>query len=108
MGQFPEFHANPMSVTVGDTVVASSRQVSCSLDQEAVILHLNQGYYYGLNDVGQFIWSKIQEPARVSDLKREILAEYDTNEAECERDLIELLNDLAEAGLIEVVRAAAS
>ena len=54
-------------------VIASSEQVSCDLDGEAVILNLKDDVYYGLNPVGARIWNLIQEPKTVGKIKDVLL-----------------------------------
>jgi GH35 family endo-1,4-beta-xylanase len=90
------------TIAKNTTVVAIKDQVSCNLDQEAVVLHLGKGMYYGLNQVGATIWNALQQPRKVEEIHRLILAEYEVEPAPSERDLLRLLQDLAEAGLIEV------
>ena len=83
-------------------VVAIRDQVSADLAGEAAILNLKSGVYYGLNAVGARIWSLIQEPKTVEDIRDTILNEYDVEPERCERDLLALLERLAAEGLIEV------
>ncbi|MBI5093554.1 MAG: PqqD family protein [Candidatus Hydrogenedentes bacterium] len=83
-------------------VVAVAGTVSSTLDDEAVILHVTSGKYFGLNEVGQFIWQRIHEPAKVGDLCKAVQEEYAVNAGQCEKDVITLLDTLAEKGLIEV------
>lgn len=84
------------------TVVAGRHQISCDLAGEAVILHLQDGIYYGLNPVGARVWQWLQEPKTVKDLISQMLDEYDVNVDQCERDLTSLLRDLSSRNLIEV------
>lgn len=84
------------------TVVAIKEQVSCVVGEEAVILHLKDGTYYGLNAVGAAIWSLIQEPRTVADLREAVQRQFEVGAAQCERDLKSLLESLAKAGLVEV------
>jgi len=86
----------------GSTVVAAKEQVSCSLADEAVILDLKSGVYYGLNEVGARVWHLIQEPKTVSEIRDAILQEFDVDQNLCERDLLVLLGDLVGKQLIEV------
>lgn len=86
-------------------MVAAKNQVSCDLAGEAVILHLNSGTYYGLNAVGARIWSLVQAPMTVNDLRDALLQEYDVGPERCERELLTLLEELAAQGLIEVKHA---
>lgn len=91
------------SISRADTVVAVRDQVSCTLQEEAVVLHLGKGVYYGLNAVGATVWNALQEPKTVEQLVHLVTTEYKVQTAECERDLLELLARLQEAGLVEVV-----
>lgn len=83
-------------------VVASKDQVSSDLAGEVVTLNLKNGTYYGLDEVGARIWSLIQQPCAVGAIRNVILDEYDVEPERCERDLLALLQDLENAGLIEV------
>jgi hypothetical protein len=84
------------------TIVQAGDQVSTDLAGEVVILGLKSGGYYGLNSVGARIWSLIQEPRRLADIRRAILEEYEVDGDRCERDLQELLQQLTAEGLIEI------
>src|SRR2546426_12791479 len=79
-------------------VVAIRDQVSADLAGEAAILNLKSGVYYGLNAVGARIWSLIQEPKSVEDIRDAILNEYDVDPERCESDLLQLLQQLAAEG----------
>lgn len=89
-------------VAENSTIVAVPDQVSCELDGEAVILHLDNGIYYGLNPIGAHIWELIQQPVRVSELVATLTQEYDVEPARCEDDVISLLAELSSNQLIEV------
>ena len=91
----------PLSRT--DTVVAVRDQVSCTLQEEAVVLHLGKGVYYGLNPVGATVWNALQEPKTVEQLVHIVTSEYQVQASECEHDVLELLARLQEAGLVEMV-----
>ena len=85
-----------------DSVVqASPSQASCDLEGEAAILNVETGTYYGLDNVGARIWQLLQKPSRVADIRDTIVAEYDVERERCENDLLKLLDDLAEAGLVQ-------
>ena len=90
------------NVTVQSIVVAVKDQVSSDVGGEAVILHMQSGVYYGLDPVGARIWSLVQQPKRVADLREAVVDEFDVEPARCESDLIELLQKLLTEGLIEL------
>lgn len=91
-----------MAIPNSSIVVAIKDQVSSDLGGEVAILDLKVGKYYGLDPVGARIWELIQEPRTVETVRDTLLAEYDVEPERCERDLITLLGDLANVGLIEV------
>ncbi len=85
------------------TIVVTKDQVSADLSGEAAILNLKTSIYFGLNTVGASIWKLIQEPKKVSEIRDAIVEEYDVEPDRCENDILELLQELSEHGLIEVV-----
>ena len=84
------------------TIVATKDQVWCELVGEAVILNFRSGIYYGLNTVGARVWSLIQEPTTVGAVLNTLLEEYDVEPDRCERDLLAILQALADGELIIV------
>jgi hypothetical protein len=84
------------------TVVAIKDQLSANLEGEAVILNCANGVYYGLNEVGNTVWTFVQEPRAVAEIAAKVASEYEVQPDACERDVIELLGQLTDAGLIEV------
>jgi hypothetical protein len=80
--------------------VVSPDQVSCDLGGEAAILHLKSAIYYGLDPVGARIWDLLRTPKTLAELRDAVVAEYEVDSETCERDLRDLLEKLAAAGLI--------
>jgi len=91
---------------VGDsTIAAAEDQVSCDLEGESAILNLSNGVYYGLDPLGARIWELIQEPRTVNEVRDVILTEYEVEPERCESDLVDLLEQLNNQGLIQVSNA---
>ena len=82
--------------------MAAKDQASSDLGGEVAILDLKAGVYYGLDAVGARIWSLIQEPRTVNEIRDILLEEYEVEPERCERDLLVLLQRLADEGIIEV------
>ena len=91
-----------MAISNRSVVVVTKSQVSCRLDTESVILHIDNGVYFGLNDVGTTIWNHIQSPSRVGEIRDAIIRQYDVTADRCEPDLLNLLQELENHGLIEI------
>ena len=85
------------------TYQASNKYLYSEIDSEAVILDVNSGTYFGLNEVSNRIWQILQTPSSQSQLVAQILAEYEVTEAEAIADIDTLLQEMLKAGLIEVV-----
>lgn len=90
------------TLTTATTAIVTESALSTTIDGEAVILHRDAGKYYGLNEVGTFIWELLQESRSVDELCREVVAEYNVERDRCQADIEELLVDLAEHNLIEL------
>ena len=90
-------------VSTESVVVASSDQVSCDLAGEAVILSLRTGAYHGLDPIAARIWTLVQKPSDVASICETLVAEYDVTAEQCTREVVVLLNQLAEWQLIDVV-----
>jgi len=91
-----------MVISAQSIVVAVSEQLSSNVGGQAVVLHVNSGKYFGFEAVGARIWELIQQPRRVSEIRDVVLREYDADPAECEPDVLAFLQQIQEAGLIEV------
>lgn len=83
-------------------IQATPEQVSSDLNGEAVILDLKSGIYYGLNPVGAKIWTLVQEPKTVAQIREVLLEEYEVAPEICHRELIALLYQMEASGLVEV------
>lgn len=79
----------------------SPDQVSTNLGNETVILGLTSEEYYSLKEVGARIWEIIKEPKTVRQILETLLNEYAVEPERCERDLLVLLQELANEGLVE-------
>ena len=83
-------------------VVAATDQISASLADEAAILSLASGVYYGLDPVGARIWHLIREPQTLAHIESVLLLEYDVDPNQCAVDLLMLVEALADEGLVQI------
>jgi hypothetical protein len=90
------------SLRTSSIVVVAKEQVSCPLGEESAILNLKNSVYYGLDSVGARVWTLLQQPRSVSELRDTLLSEYDVEARRCEQDLLALLEIMRSEGLIEV------
>jgi hypothetical protein len=87
-----------------DTVVACRDGfIEAEIDDEVVALSIEQGTCYGMNRVGSRIWNLLTKPIRISDLCATLLAAYRVEREVCERQVLDLLEELRAEGLIATV-----
>ncbi len=87
-----------------DTVVAHGEDlVSCELDGEVVLMSIENGSYFRIDEIGSRIWTLLDEPRRVSDLCDLLMLEFDVARGQCESDVLNFLNQMRADQLIEVV-----
>jgi hypothetical protein len=70
--------------------------------EEAILINLNTGAYYSLNDTGTLFWELLDGARSIADCARQIAADYDVEPAMVEEDLIDLAIDFQKEGLILV------
>ena len=84
----------------------SSELIEAEVDGEIVALHVQSGTCYGSNGTATRIWSLVERPMRIGEIRDALLAEYDVDAATCEEQLMALLGELEGDRLIEIDRAA--
>ena len=70
------------------------------VDGELVLLDVESGLYFSLNEVGVSIWAAIEAGHHRADIVRLILEEYDVDEEQAGVDVDGLLAELRSRGLI--------
>ena len=89
-----------MSITANSQLQRSD-QVSYEIAAgEAMVIHLQTGVYYSLNEVGTVFWNLVDGWRSIADCARAIAREYDAPAEIIETDLIELADQLYREGLL--------
>jgi hypothetical protein len=70
---------------------------------ETVVLNLRTGKYHGLNPTAGRMLEALEQAPTVGSVIPELAQEYGLEQAQIERDLIDLCAGLLERGLIEVI-----
>jgi hypothetical protein len=85
------------------SVVQRKRDLlSYQMDSETVMMSVEQGEYFALDEVGGRIWELIERPYTVSSLCDLLGREFDVDAEDCRKDVLEYLNKLLDLGIIEV------
>ena len=67
---------------------------------EAILIHLNTGTYYSLNDVGTSFWKLMDGQRTIGQCAEAIAAEYNAPRDTVLSDLLELAGELAAEDLV--------
>jgi hypothetical protein len=87
----------------GDAIVVRNEGLlTAEVDGELMAMSVDRGMCYGLNAVGTRIWALIAEPRSVDDLCARLREEFDVEEEECRRDVVDLVEELRAEGLATV------
>jgi hypothetical protein len=87
-------------LTIQTVVVRNPGLLTAEIDAEVVALSIERGTCYGLNQVGSRLWSLIGNPIRVGEICSHLENEFEVATELCEKQVLELLNELLVEGLI--------
>jgi hypothetical protein len=73
---------------------------------EVIVLDLASGAALGLNELGSFIWSRLETQSQ-DEIVAGIVREYDVDEPSARTDLAEFLRLLAERKLVTLIESGA-
>jgi hypothetical protein len=73
------------------------------IDEQTVMMDIDQGRYFGLNQTGTRIWTLLSQPIVIGDLCGRLTEEFDISREQCEQQLIDFLENLLDRGLLQVV-----
>ena len=88
-----------------ESYIKRNKEVFASeIDDEVVMMNVDSGKYYGMDTVGSRIWELIAEEIQVREVINKLMEEYDVEEEQCEKDVLEFLNELYENKLVQVTK----
>ena len=91
-----------MDLNLASVVCHTPNPVAADVAGETVLMSLERSRCYGLGGIGSEIWSKLASPVKVADLIEEFSGLYDAPPGVIERDVLQMLSQLADEGLIKV------
>jgi len=89
-------------LTLSSIVVQSREPVAVEVDRSVVMMSIAREKYYGLEGSGSRIWKLLETPGTVAALCAALVREFDVDETECMRDVLEFLAGMVSEGLVEV------
>jgi hypothetical protein len=76
--------------------------IAAEADGEVLMLDVESGNYFGLNEVASFVWLQLETPLTVAELCDRVQSEFEVDETRCLADLIAHLTAMVAEGLVQV------
>lgn len=87
----------------GARLVRNGDIVAAPVDGELVMISVERGSYYGLDEVGSRVWELLAEPRLLSEIVSVLVEEYDVEPAVCEQEVAALVRRFVEERMVSVV-----
>ena len=78
----------------------SKKVVFKEVDDQIVLIHLDSGFYYSLNETASFILQLIQQEKDKDEIVASLCDEYDVSEGQARQDLDECLESLRQEEIL--------
>ena len=83
-------------ITIPDTLFAQE------VDEEMVILDTASQEYFGLDQTGAVIWQHLSEHGALQKTYEAMQEQYDVDDEQLETDICRFVQELVDAGLVEL------
>jgi hypothetical protein len=76
--------------------------LTAEVDGEIVMMSIEQGRYFGLDDIGSDIWKRIEPPCSFASLIDALAADYEADRVTIATDVQSLLGLMAEQDVVRL------
>lgn len=87
-------------ITLDTTVSRADNIISSEIDGELVMMSIEHGSYYCMNDIASHIWDLIETPCRVGALVDTLMGEFEVDRATCETDVLNFFRNLQKSSVL--------
>jgi len=91
-----------LKITPETILQRNDNHISSTIDEEVVILNIDKGMYFNLNEIGTFIWDILENPCNFESLIAQLVEEYGVNMQDCINDTEPFLLELIANQIIYV------
>lgn len=81
-------------------LIRADGMIEAEAGGETVMMDVELGKYFGLNAVASYIWSLIDQPQTIAELREAVCREFAVSPDQCEQDLIAFVRTMINRGLI--------
>jgi hypothetical protein len=90
--------------SLSDRVLIPEAVVSRDLGGETVVLNLETGLYFGLDELGTEIWNDLRSGNTLQQAVDRLLETFDVPEQTLRTDLLQFVSQMAAKGLVQLSR----
>jgi hypothetical protein len=90
------------TILTHQVIVRAPEAVSAEIAGETVILEMASGKYYALDPIGTLIWQTLESPCSLNDICSRLLDAYQVDRETCLRDVLALVSEMADSGLVQL------
>jgi Coenzyme PQQ synthesis protein D (PqqD) len=81
-------------------ITRSTELIIAPVHDETVMMDIQSGHYYGLDDIGSEIWRRLEAPRTFGDLVDSLVADYDADRSVIAEDVRTLLSVMVEHNVV--------
>jgi hypothetical protein len=90
------------SITEATLIWRSPAVLAAEADGEIVMMSIEHGRYFGLDDIGSDIWKRIEQPCSFAALVDALAADYEAERGNIAADVTALLGQMAEQDAVRL------
>ena len=90
-------------LTLDSNLTIPAHVTSTLVDEDVVLLNTRTNQYFALQDVSSRLWNLLKEEKGLRDACQILQVEYVVKISELEQDVLDLIHELMENGLVELV-----
>jgi hypothetical protein len=92
------------NLTNNSVFIRNPDLLGADMDGDMVMLSINRGNYYGVNNVGARIWTLLENQISIEEVSHLICSEYAVEHERCQSDLMIFFQEMLENDLVILVK----
>ncbi len=98
----PLFSAPPLALSDASVIGRSASVITAEVQGEVVMMSVEKGRYFGLDDIGSDIWKRLETPCTFGELIDALAADYKAERDVIAADVRKLLSEMAARNVVTV------
>ena len=86
------------------TYIRNNETISGRLHDELVMMDIEKGKYFSLNQVATTIWDMLEQPLSLEEVCNRLTGEFDIDPEQCRKEVESYLEEMQKLGLVVLNR----